>query len=272
MPKTRDDHEYILDSEEEPLRLERQARLYGSDDDLRHLALRPGDRVLDAGCGPGSVTRTIARAVPEGQATGVDREPKYVEFARRRAAEEAIENIQFEVGDLLQLPFSDESFDVIWSKHVLQFVSDRERAIAEFKRVCRSGGRVMCCNYDHFCVCHYPTDPELQADIELYFDTWRREAGGDNLLGRKLPHLFMQAGLGEIKVDFIPDRVLGGFGGDSEKRWNWQTQLRSAIGFGAKVFGSLERAEHFNRRFVERFSRPDVYVYCPLFYVEGRVP
>ena len=181
MPETRNNPEYILDSEEEPLRLERQARLYGSADDLRHMAPCPADRVLDAGCGSGSITRAIARAVPEGRATGVDREPKYVEFARRRAAAEAIANIQFEVADLL-------------------------------------------------------------------------------------------AGLVQIQVDFIPDRVLGGFGGDPEKRWNWQTQLQSAIGFGAKVFGSMERAESFNQRFVERFNRPDVYVYCPLFYVEGCVP
>lgn len=264
--------EYLLDSAQEPLRLERQARMYGSEDDLRHLALSSSDRALDAGCGAGSVTRVIARPVPNGHATGVDRAPKYIDFARQKAAVEGIENIRFEVGDILHLPFDAGSFDVVWSKHLLQFVRDRQQALTELKRVCHPGGRVVCCNYDHFCVCHYPVDPELQAEVELFFEAARRELGIDNLLGRKLPHLFMQAGLVDIQVDFIPDRTLGGFGGNPEKRWNWETQFQRVMGFSAKVFGSMARAQHFTDRVVERFSRPDVYLYCPLFYVEGCVP
>ena len=263
---------YLLDSDQEPLRLERQARMYGSEDDLRHLALFPSDRVLDVGCGSGSVTRVIARAVSNGRATGVDREPTYIDFARRKAGAEGIDNIQFAVGDVLHLPFADGRFDVVWSKHLLQFVRDRQQALAEFKRVCRPGGRVVCCNYDHFCVCHYPVDLELQADVEFFFEAAKRELGIDYLLGRKLPHLFMQTGLGDVQVDFIPDRASGGFGGDPEKRLNWGMQFQSVIGFSAQVFGSMERAQHFTARVVERFSRPEVYVYCPLFYVEGRVP
>jgi methylase of polypeptide subunit release factors len=74
------DQGYLLDSDEEPLRLERQSRIYGYEDDLRHLALAPTEQVLDAGCGSGAITRAIAKAVPKGQAIGVDRESKYVDF------------------------------------------------------------------------------------------------------------------------------------------------------------------------------------------------
>jgi ubiquinone/menaquinone biosynthesis C-methylase UbiE len=90
MSEIRYSPEYLLDSDEEPLRLERQARMYGSEYDLRHLALLPSDRVLDASCGAGSVTRVIARAVPNGRATGIDREPKYIDFARRKAFSRAV--------------------------------------------------------------------------------------------------------------------------------------------------------------------------------------
>ena len=76
---------YVIHSDEEPLRLERQARMYGTADDLRFLAPGPSDRVLDAGCGSGSMTRAIARAQPNGTAVGLDREPTYIDFARRRA-------------------------------------------------------------------------------------------------------------------------------------------------------------------------------------------
>lgn len=265
--------DYLLDSEEETLRLERQAQIYGFEDDLRHMALRATDRVLDVGCGSGSITREIARNLPKGSVIGVDREPKHIDFARRKAAAEGIENIRFEVGDALNLPFDTGSFDVVWSKLLLQWVKEREVALREFVRVTRPGGRVIACNFDYFCVCHYPVDAELQADAELFFDAMRRELGFDHLLGRKLPHLFMQAGLQDVKVNFIPDRVTGGFGGDPEQRSNWETLFqRSVLGFSTKVFGSVEKAKQFGSRLVDQFTRPDVYVFCPLFYVEGRVP
>jgi len=264
--------QYVIHSDEEPLRLERQARMYGTADNLRFLAPGPSDHVLDAGCGSGSMTRAIARALPKGKAFGVDREPRYIDFARRKAAAERIENATFEVGDVLSLPFPNGAFDLLWSKHLLQWVGQRRQALAEFKRVTRSGGRIVCCNFDQFCLAHYPTDHQLQTDLEMWFAAAEREFGFDTDLGRKLPHLFKTAGLVDVHADFIPDRVFCGFGGDPERRWNWETQFNSAMPFTTKVFGSEGRARDFSRRVVERFSDPEVYVYCALFYVEGRVP
>lgn len=54
---------YLIGGDDEPLRLERQTRIYGFDDDLRHLALSGNERVLDAGCGAGVITRELAHAV-----------------------------------------------------------------------------------------------------------------------------------------------------------------------------------------------------------------
>lgn len=264
--------EYVIHSDEEPLRLERQARIYGSADDLRFLAANPGDHVLDAGCGSGSLSRAAARALPQGRVTGVDRDPRYIDFARRQAATEGLGNIAFELGDVLQLPFADASFDIVWSKHLLQWVGRREDALAEFRRVTRPGGRIVACNFDRFCLAHYPTDERLQAETEAWFRAANREFGFDNDLGRKLPHLFKRLGLQDVKADFIPDRAFNGFGGDPERRWNWETQFRSAMPFTVKVFGGEAAAADYTRRVMERFNDPEVYVYCTLFYVEGRVP
>ncbi|MEI7967548.1 MAG: methyltransferase domain-containing protein [Betaproteobacteria bacterium] len=264
--------DYLLDSDVEPLRLERQARIYGVDDDLAHLALRPSDRVLDAGCGSGAVTRAIARANPLGEAVGVDRNAAYLDFARRTAASEGLPNARFEAGDATALPFDDGTFDVVWSKHLLQWVKARAQTLSEFVRVCRPGGRVIACNFDEFCLGQYPVDEALQTDIEQWFNAAAAEMGFDNRMGRKLPVLFRAAGLVDVSVDIIPDRTFGGFGGDPERRWNWETQFTSLLHFSERVFGSAERAAAFRDRLSARFSDPDVYVYCPLFYVEGRVP
>jgi len=264
--------DYLLDSDEEPLRLERQARIYGLEDDLSHLALSGHERVLDAGCGPGAITRTLARALPQGQATGIDREPKYIDYAQRRAVSEGIDNIHFEVADVLALPFDSDSFDIVWSKHLLQWVRERTSALAEFKRVVRPGGRIVCCNFDGVWAHPYPVDLALQRDLDLWFEAMEREVGFDRALGRKLPSMFLDAGLVDVKVDFIPDRAFGGFGGDPEKRWNWESQFQSALGFSARVYGSMERAQQIGERVLAHFSRPNVYWFCALFYVEGRVP
>ena len=264
--------DYILDNDEECLRLEHQAKLYGFEDDLKHLSLAPTDQVLDVGCGSGAITRKIACAVPDGKAAGADRESKYINFARHKAALDNILNIQFEVGDALKLPFEDDSFDVVWSKHLLQFVRERNLALNEFKRVLRPGGRIVCCNYDGWGTFHDPTDVELQREIDLLWEAANKELGIDNYLGRKLPIMFLEAGFDDVQVDIIPDRVLGGFGGDPEKRWNMEVQLQSFFEFSVKVFGSIERAKLYAEHLLELFSRPDVYIYCALFYVEGRKP
>ena len=254
------------------MRLERQAKLYGFEDDRKHLSLSPTDQILDAGCGSGAITRAIARDVPNGKAYGVDREPKHIDYAKRKAASENIGNIRFEVGDILNLPFESDSFDVVWSKHVLQFIRERDLVLAEYKRVLRPGGRIVCCNYDGFCASHYPNDVNLQRDLDLLFGALAKELGMDFLLGRKLPVMFLETGLIDVNVDIIPDRVLGGFGGDPEKKWNLEVQAQAVIGFSAKVFGSMERAQLLAERFIEHFSRPDVYHPSILYYVEGRKP
>ncbi len=84
--------------------------------------------------------------------------------------------------------------------------------------------------------------------------------------------MFLETGLIDVNVDIIPDRVLGGFGCDPEKKWNMEVQVQAVIGFSAKVFGSMERTQLFTKRFIERFSRPDVYHPCTLYYAEGRKP
>jgi hypothetical protein len=84
--------------------------------------------------------------------------------------------------------------------------------------------------------------------------------------------MFLKAGFDDVKVDITPDHVLGGFGGHPDKIWNMEVQLQGSFEFAMKVFGSKERAKLFNKRILEIFSRPDVYIYCALFYVEGKKP
>ncbi len=263
---------YLIDSDAEMLRLDRQAAIYGAADDLSHLSLQPVDHVLDAGCGSGQITRTVAAALPQGQVTGVDREPRFIDYARRRAKSDGTSNIAFVEGNLLALPFENASFDVVWSKHVLQWMAEPAAALKEFARVTRPGGRVVVSNFDGFLLQHFPEDAEVQANTQKWFDAARAEMGFDNMMGRKLPRMFLDAGLTELRVDTIPDKAFSGLGGDAERNWNMEVQWSAAHPFSVRVFGSEQAAREAQRKLLERFANPKVYFHCTLFYVEGRVP
>ena len=170
------DRRYLLHGDEEPLHLERQTRIYGTADDLRFLMPERADRVLDAGCGSGSITRAIARA-PVGEVTGLDREPSHIDYARRHAKSEHLDTVNFVAGDVLSIPFPGGAFDLVWSKHLLQWVANRHQALAELKRVTRPGGRIVCCNFDRFCLAHYPVDAQVQSELETWFAAAAREVG-----------------------------------------------------------------------------------------------
>ena len=272
MARPQDADTYLIDSNEEMVRLERQAAIYGAHDDLAHLALKGTEVVLDAGCGAGAITRTIARALPSGHVVGLDREPRFVDYARRKAEADDVSNTEFTTGDVLSLPFGDAHFDVVWSKHLLQWVAKREQAIKEFVRVTKPGGRVIAVNFDGFMLQHYPQNPQVQADLERWFDDARVQMGFDNWMGRKLPTMFRNAGLTDIRVDTMPDKAYSGLGGDAERLWNMRVQWEATREFSAKVFGSHHAAIDVMKRTLDCFGDPGIYFHCTMFYVEGCVP
>lgn len=100
---------------------------------------RPGARVLDVATGTGHVALEAARIACT--VTGIDYVPELVEVARRRAEAEGLE-VDFQVADAENLPFGDDSFDVVASAIGVMFTADHDRAAAELVRVCRPGGRI----------------------------------------------------------------------------------------------------------------------------------
>lgn len=89
------------------------------------------EAVLDAGCGEGESLERLARYLP-GSVTGIDLNPESVEFTRRR-----IPGGEFQVADLLGLPFPDDSFDLVFCLEVLEHIPEPAAALAELARVCR---------------------------------------------------------------------------------------------------------------------------------------
>jgi SAM-dependent methyltransferase len=102
-------------------------------------------RVLDVGCGTGSLTFALAQCPYVGGVTGIDLSSDYIAHALRRRPDP---RICFEVGDATELHFDDRSFDHALSSLVLQFIPDPDRAVREMRRVTRSGGTVAAATWD----------------------------------------------------------------------------------------------------------------------------
>jgi len=101
----------------------------------------PGERWLDAACGPGLVARGLARRT--GRVDGVDMTPAMVELAAREAAREGIENADFAAGDATALPYADATFDGAVTRFSLHHIPMPGRVVAELRRVVRPGGAVV---------------------------------------------------------------------------------------------------------------------------------
>ena len=102
--------------------------------------LKPGLRVLDFGCGPGTISVGLASAVSPGEFHGIDVEESQIGLARAAAEAGGHDNATFHVGDATSLPFEDDYFDVAHCHAVLMHVPDTEAALAEVKRVLKPGG------------------------------------------------------------------------------------------------------------------------------------
>ena len=102
--------------------------------------LEPGMRLLDFGCGPGTISVGLARAVEPGEFHGIDMEESQIEIARAAAASGAHDNATFHVGDASAMPFDDEFFDVVHCHTVLNHVPDTQEVLAEANRVLKKGG------------------------------------------------------------------------------------------------------------------------------------
>ncbi len=147
--------------------------------------LKPGMRVVDVGCGPGSITTGLARYVSPGEVTGIDNAPEVVEIARRTAAERAVPNVRLEVASAYDLPVADASVDVVYAHQVLQHLSDPVAALTEAKRALVAGGYIAVRDADYGTMTHYPHEPLLDRWLTVY-RAMARHNGGEPDAGRRL--------------------------------------------------------------------------------------
>jgi ubiquinone/menaquinone biosynthesis C-methylase UbiE len=160
--------------------------------------LRPGETVLDVGCGTGTLALVAKERVgPTGRVFGIDPSEPLLRGARRKATRRGLE-IEFRLGGIEQLPFADQTCDVVLSTFMMHHLPSaiKSQGLAEIARVLKPGGRV------------------LVVDFKAVEEDPSRVSGaGEGEHGlQALPPLMHQAGISDIESGAVPFRIrsLGG--------------------------------------------------------------
>jgi SAM-dependent methyltransferase len=206
--------------------------------------LRAGQRLLDVGCGPGTITADLAARVAPGEVVGVDAAADVVAQAREHAADLALPNLRFEVGDLFALKFDDHSFDVIHVHQVLQHLNDPVAALVEFRRVLWPGGVLAARDGDYGAFTWAPADPVLTRWLALYLDVTAHN-GHNALIGPSLLAVAHQAGFTDVTVSssnwtFADPESRPWWGGLWADRVRYSRFAEQATGYGLSTPAELE--------------------------------
>jgi ubiquinone/menaquinone biosynthesis C-methylase UbiE len=157
--------------------------------------LAPGTRLLEVGCGAGAVLAVLGQEFPGVRLTGVDIEPKQLEFARGHLERAGVEATLAEA-DAHALPFADDSFDHVWMMWFLEHLADPPAALREARRVLVPDGRITVIEVDYSTVRAEPTTPAFDALARAMVKGMA--AAGWSDAGTRLPGWLAEAGFREI--------------------------------------------------------------------------
>ena len=169
--------------------------------DLLHsdTAYSGGDTVLEAGCGVGAQTITLARNSPDASIISVDVAGASVAKAAYAAQSAGVNNVTFHQADIFHLPFARESFDHVFVCFVLEHLHNPIEALGALQRVLKTGGSITVIEGDHGSAYFHP-DSALARKAIWSLVKLQARGGGNALIGRTLYPLLCKAGLKEVRV------------------------------------------------------------------------
>lgn len=161
-------------------------------------AIKPGMRVLDIGCGTGTITKDIANLVgPEGHVVGIDNTASFI--AEGKELFSNIANLELIHTDIFEYN-SVEKFDLIVSARTFQWISTIDKAIDKVKTLLKPNGQVSILDYNHEMINWSPKIPVSMQNFYNMFLMWRKDAGMNNRIGFDMIEILEEHGFHQVEV------------------------------------------------------------------------
>ena len=177
---------------------------------LERVGVRPGMACLDVGCGTGGVAFDLARRVgPEGRVVGLDMDDLRIEGGRRGAAAAKVPNVEFRLADIRTVSDPAPEFDLVYSRLLLDHVAHPAEVLSTMCGMLKPDGKLVaeCADYSGwYC---YPALAAFDRAVELLSEE-RRRTGGFPDIGVRLPVLFLDAGLADVRMRIFQHMELAG--------------------------------------------------------------
>jgi SAM-dependent methyltransferase len=234
--------------------------------------LKPGLRVLDAGCGPGKVTAILSEMIqPGGSLLGVDYSDERIQHANQHYGRE--EEIDFRIHDLRDSLDSMGPFDLIWARFVLEYNRlESFDIIRNLTAVLKPGGILCLLDLDHNCLNHYELPPGIEEVIFKALKLVEQEFNFDPYSGRKLYSYLYDLGYQDIQLDLRAHHLIYGRIGESDL-FNWMKKGEIFVIKARRLFESYPGgANVFIADFAKFLLDPRRFIYTPLILCKGRKP
>ncbi|KAF9530743.1 putative ubiE/COQ5 methyltransferase [Crepidotus variabilis] len=210
----------------------------------------PKLRVLDVGCGPGTITCDFASLYPTIRIIGIDASQNIVDQASILSRSKKLSNVEFAHGDIFHLGYPDSTFDIVHVHQVIQHIPDPLNGLRELRRVLKPGGFLAVREVDHPATRWYPPSPELESWLDRYnqVQLW---TGGTPDMGRQIHALLRKAGFSKDKMT----KSLGTwcFASKEDREWwagLWAERVEKSR-FAENAIASGVCTEHELRRYAE---------------------
>ncbi|MEA1970493.1 MAG: class I SAM-dependent methyltransferase [Thermodesulfobacteriota bacterium] len=263
---------YLMDNDEENIRLDIKTDPEAVRKQAGWCGVRPGMRVLDAGCGSGITTSILYDMVqPGGTVVGVDYSEDRIRYAREQYGRDG--EIEFHLRDLTGAFDGIGQFDIIWVRFILEYFRAESRDIVKkLAGLLNPGGHLCLLDLDYNCLNHYELPQQMERLLHRLMDRLDKEYNFDTYAGRKLYSYIYDAGLEDIQMDLMAHHL---FYGEVEDKdiFNWTKKAEVAAARLGDLFDDYPGGEEaFFEDFKKFFNDPRSFTYTTMILCKGKNP
>jgi SAM-dependent methyltransferase len=263
---------YLMDNLQETLRLEIKTDPAAVLKQATWCGLKPGLRILDAGCGPGKVTSILHKMIqPGGKILGVDYSAERIRHAQAHYGRDP--DIAFQVYDLRDSLNGLGPFDLIWVRFVLEYnLAESFHIVANLTECLKPGGYLCLLDLDNNCLNQYELPAKMEQLPLKVMTKLMEEYNFDPYSGRKLYAYLYDLGYQNIEVEIMAHNLIYGILKDTDA-FNWMKKVEVISAKMNALFDDYPGGrDAFFKDFSDFFSNPRRFAYIPLVLCKGMKP